>query len=534
MDKFVDAAKTTAKSYVPDKLVRSLRARFRRQPVEEPTSTAIPAQKSRQNIEPLGVNIDWLMNRVEEIRDPALRSYFWILPETGRPSLCAPADSYPALIDAVISIGSRSSLETVYMADRQRVTAPDDKQLSKDLASKPVAQVRLIASDGEFAFFVERWRTDERALIAPKPNGITKSIQLESPSAEAFLETPGKRLEQLYPTPLIEDCDFDVDAVYTWVDSQDPDWQDLFAKFSDDRSPRDAKDDLEARDRLADRFLSRDELRYSLRSLLQFAPWIRQVHIVSNCKPPEWFDESNQRVRWIRHEEILDSAVLPTFNSHAIETAIHRIPGLSEHFLYFNDDLFVMRPVKKSDFFVPNGLAKIRPERYGVIHGEVDSRDPDYINAARNGQALLQSAFGKTATKPHTHSPQSMRQSVAKASEERFAAAFEITRRSRFRSTTDIAPVSFLYPNFAFLTGHAVMDFPKTALMNSNHPYRASLGSYSTMLASRDFSGLPLTLCINDGGGSTQNLDWGAAIVDFMRSGFPLASEAEKKSRTAD
>ena len=335
------------------------------------------------------------------------------------------------------------------------------------------------------AFFVEKWEVDGSTLVAPKPNPVTRHVQLESESAARFLQTPGENLSSIYPTPLIEACDFEVDVVYTWVDSQDADWRTLYGEY--------AENGAVGGDRGADRFLSRDELRYSLRSLVKFAPWVRTVYVISNCKPPEWFDETNQRVRWIYHDEIIDPVHLPTFNSHAIETSIHKVPNLSEHFLYFNDDLFVMRPLKKSDFFVPNGLAKVRPEKYGIVHGEVDPADPDYINAARNVQALLQAQFDKTATRPHTHSPQSMKRSVAQASEETFADAFEATRSNRFRSITDISPTSFLYPNFAYLTGEAVMDFPKTALINSNHRFREKLESYAAMLSRGTFEAVSYT-----------------------------------------
>lgn len=526
-----------AKSLVPNKVLHSLRARFPAETsAEAPTPSESPDEpepiqrhRSPSNNSNDFLTIEWLRGRVAEIQDPALKTYFSITSDSGKPSLCASADSYQALIDSVIAVSGQSNLEIGYMLNRRRVVASDDAQLSRDLISKPFAQIRLVSHDQEFAFFIENWQIEGRTLVAPRPNPVTKNIQLGSTSADAFFEAPGKNLDELYPTPLMDECDFDVDVVYTWVDSEDPDWRELFAEYADSSNPP-TKDEngSPGGDLDADRFLSRDELRYSLRSLLKFAPWVRHVYIVSNCKPPEWFDDSNQRVLWIYHDQLIDAALLPTFNSHAIETSIHRIPNLSEQFLYFNDDLFVMRPVKKLDFFFPNGIAKIRPEPYGIVHGEVDPNDPDYINAARNVQALLQSEFGKTATRPHTHSPQSMKRSVAQASEETFAEAFEITRSNRFRSITDISPTSFLYPNFAYLTGKALMDFPKTALMNANHPFREELKSYSVMLDSENFADLPLTLCINDGGGSTQNEDWGHAIVDFMHSTFDEVSEAEK------
>lgn len=460
------------------------------------------------------LTIEWLRSSVAEVGDASLQSYFAITPDGATPSLCAPAQSYDALIESVIAVTERANVELGYMSNRKRVVLSDRAQLSQELASKPNVQIRLFSGQKRLAFFIEKWTTEGSALVAPRPNLVTKTIQLGNASADAFFDTPGKNLNELYPTPLMEECVFPIDAVYTWVNSADAEWQKMFAEHGGEPD--------------ADRFSSRDELRYSLRSLFQFAPWVHRVFVVSNCPPPDWFDKSNQRVVWVPHEDIIDPALLPTFNSHAIEASLHRIPDLSEHFLYFNDDMFLMRPVSKTDFFQSNGIAKIRPEPYGSVHGDVDARDPDYINAARNGQALLQAEFVKTPTRPFAHSPHSMQRSVAQACEDGFAEPFQATRASKFRSITDISPTSFLYPNFAFLTGNAVMDYTKTAMVNSNHSFRERLESYSELLNAAKFAELPISLCINDGGGSTTNDEWERSIVEFMSSAFPIASEAEK------
>lgn len=90
--------------------------------------------------------------------------------------------------------------------------------------------------------------------------------------------------------------------------------------------------------------------RYSLRSLETNAPWIRHIYIVTNGQVPSWLDTSNPRVSIIPHDVIFaNHSVLPTFSSLAIEFNLHRIPGLSETFLYFNDDVFLGRPVTPWD-----------------------------------------------------------------------------------------------------------------------------------------------------------------------------------------
>lgn len=99
--------------------------------------------------------------------------------------------------------------------------------------------------------------------------------------------------------------------------------------------------------------------RYSLRSLEVNAPWIRHIYIVTNGQVPAWLDTSNPRVSIIPHHLIFPNrSVLPTFSSLAIEFNLHRIPNLSETFLYFNDDVFLGRPV------TPWDLMNLRQQQY--------------------------------------------------------------------------------------------------------------------------------------------------------------------------
>jgi hypothetical protein len=138
-----------------------------------------------------------------------------------------------------------------------------------------------------------------------------------------------------------------VDAVWTHVDPSDSAWRRAFANLTGraDVSPDD------------NRFRSWSELRYSMRSVAMHAPWVRRVIVVvaSARQIPEWLDASHPRVRIVLHAEIFDhaDAQLPTFNSLAIESVLHRIPGLSEHFLYFNNDVFLARPTPLAAFATP-------------------------------------------------------------------------------------------------------------------------------------------------------------------------------------
>src|SRR5699024_8077629 len=130
--------------------------------------------------------------------------------------------------------------------------------------------------------------------------------------------------------PLLREISEPIDAVYTWVDGSDPQWLQRKADNTGDS-------DLEPVVRAANdaRYASRDELKYSLRSLEMYANWIRHIYIVTDQQIPPWLDLSHPKITIVDHKEIFaDTSVLPVFNSRAIESQLHNIPGLSEHYLY--------------------------------------------------------------------------------------------------------------------------------------------------------------------------------------------------------
>ncbi|XP_076162648.1 N-acetylglucosamine-1-phosphate transferase subunits alpha and beta isoform X6 [Ptiloglossa arizonensis] len=110
----------------------------------------------------------------------------------------------------------------------------------------------------------------------------------------------------------------------------------------------------------ASRYSDKDELRFSLRSIEMYAPWVRHVYIVTNGQIPSWLDMDNPRVTLITHEDIfLNKSDLPTFSSPAIESHIHKIPGISDKFLYFNDDVMLGAEVWPEDFITQAGGQKV-------------------------------------------------------------------------------------------------------------------------------------------------------------------------------
>jgi hypothetical protein len=151
-----------------------------------------------------------------------------------------------------------------------------------------------------------------------------------------------------------------IDVVYTWVDGSETKFLANLNKYC--ALEVDADDPFIGGKR---RFRDNNELRYSLRSLETNAPWINRVFLVTCGQVPSWLNLKHPRLRLVHHSEIFpDRSHLPTFNSLAIETHLHRIQSLSKDFLYFNDDMFLGRPISRGDFLQDNNTQKIRVEWY--------------------------------------------------------------------------------------------------------------------------------------------------------------------------
>lgn len=99
------------------------------------------------------------------------------------------------------------------------------------------------------------------------------------------------------------------------------------------------------------RFISSDELKYSLRSVEKYAPWINKIYIVTDNQVPKWLNLKHPKIKIIDHKDIIPSTARPNFNSNAIEHCIVNIKGLNEHFLYANDDMMFFGKVEPGDFF---------------------------------------------------------------------------------------------------------------------------------------------------------------------------------------
>ncbi|MGP3928096.1 stealth family protein [Streptomyces sp. 8N616] len=323
------------------------------------------------------------------------------------------------------------------------------------------------------------------------------------------------RTREEFTHPLPGDIAFPIDAVYTWVDGSDPAWLSRRARFAGRAYHDEAAN--------AARYANRDELRYSLRSLETYAPWVRGIYIVTDDQIPGWLDTSNPRIRIVGHREIFrDQQALPTFNSHAIESQLHHIEGLSEHFLYFNDDVFLGHEAVPQDFFLANGLTKFFPSPALVPLGPPSDEDVPVSVAGKNNRALIEARFGTTPVQKMKHVPHALRRGVLQEIEEEFVEAHRATASHRFRSLQDISIPSSLHHYYAFHTGRALPSDLDYAYIDLSRPNAAA--RLDRLLADRDRA----VFCLNDTQSDEADIKGQVALLHpFLDGYFPLPAPYE-------
>ncbi len=137
---------------------------------------------------------------------------------------------------------------------------------------------------------------------------------------------------------------YPIDFVVTWVDGSDPAWQKAKAGRLGLQYDENGNG--------IGRYRDWSTFRYWFRAVEAYAPWVRYVHLVTWGHVPAWLEQECPKLKIVRHEEFIPEEYLPTFNCNPIELNLFRIPNLSEHFVYFNDDQLLAHPVQPEDFFV--------------------------------------------------------------------------------------------------------------------------------------------------------------------------------------
>jgi hypothetical protein len=303
-----------------------------------------------------------------------------------------------------------------------------------------------------YACVVERWEPDEvGGLQAPNRNQRAGYLG-PSHQKESDLLQDGRRLKtfEVFTHRSIFEIDYPIDIVYMWVDGSDPEW--LKRKTA---SLRGSAHDVHEEGASDVRFRDNGELRYSLRSVGQFAPWVRNVFLVTDQQRPEWLDDSCSRIKIVDHTDLfLRSGRLPSFNSHAIGARLHHIEGLSEHYIHFNDDFFLARRVLPDLFFQSNGVSKFHLSRSTLPYSDPQSAPP-HEDARRNVVDLLDRDFGRSPSRAFFHTPITQRRSTMFELEARYPEIFASTWANQFRSSADYEINSWLHHYYGYLTNKA-------------------------------------------------------------------------------
>jgi hypothetical protein len=311
----------------------------------------------------------------------------------------------------------------------------------------------------------------------------------------------------------------DIDLVYLWVDGSDPEW---IAKRNAFIGNMEEVSELNCKGRYADN----DELKYSLRSMEKYAPWIRKIFIVTNNQTPNWLDIANPKVKIIDHKDILPQESLPCFNPRVVEYCIYKIPDLSEHFIYANDDMLINRTASPNTFFASDGLPVIRLNRrpfrkWSLLFKEkvLKKSLSNHNQAIRNAAELVEKKYGVYYNgKPHHNIDAYLKSDWQRMIEQTFKDEFAaVMGNNLMRGSTDIERVIYAYIALTEKRGHLHYSSRKVAFhvrIHSKNHYE-KFEKYN-----------PIMYCMNDSQYAKDSDR--AKATEFLSERFPEKSQFEK------
>ena len=434
------------------------------------------------------------------------------------------------LAPALEAIGSACGTEPLYAKAQGQppIPFPEFTPAATGASSVRVFRPRITDAGLRYgaatAVNLEFWRFGEDLVEAPHENVLTRRKIPASDLSFAHVEVFGRAWRTIagmfdpQPTDVTEE----IDMVFSWVDGSSSD-------FQRQRAARMAEYVVGEGDDGPARYRHVDELRYALRSVHMYAPWVRRIFIATDSPRPAWLAE-HPKVTIVRSEDFFpDLSVLPIHNSHAVESQLHRIDGLSEHFLYSNDDMFFGRPVAPETFFTPGGVSKFVESGVRIGTGAPEPHRSGHDNALRVNRALLQERFGRVITNDLEHCATPLRRSVMRELEAEFPEDFARTSGSRFRAATDISVTNSLYHYYSLFTGRAVVTreprvrYVQTTLLSS-------LGRMERLADRRDID----MFCLNDGGNSEVPESVRVrALQSLLGRMFPIAAPWEVDEASA-
>ena len=322
-----------------------------------------------------------------------------------------------------------------------------------------------------------------------------------------------------------------IDIVYTWVDGDDPLLQEKKKKYID----RTTSDTLE--DAVSDtRYKNIEELRYSLRSVYLFMPWVHKIYIVvDDCQKPYYINEEHPKIEIVTHSTIFpDSSYLPTFNSQSIETNLHRIPGLLNKFIYFNDDFFVGRYIDPSDLISEDGRPYIFTDFLSFINYYDYLPENSHTIASRNTNSFIKSVLQKQRIYNQWHHPVLLEKQMFIRAEELFPELFKFNMSFKFRSIQQyhiIALINIL----SYELGYKIEKEKLYSILYINISYTEEdtvlkwLHELNNILLpfylNRIYKNRPYYFCLNNITPSHQNID---LIKKFLEYYYPNKCPYEK------
>lgn len=246
-----------------------------------------------------------------------------------------------------------------------------------------------------------------------------------------------------------------IDFVIIWVDGNDMEWRKEKAKYDGSEINLDDSDI---------RYRDWDNLQYWFRGIEKFTPWVNKIHFVTWGHLPEWLDTTNPKLNIVNHKDYIPADYLPTFNSHTIELNLHRIEGLAEQFVYFNDDMFITNYMKPEDFFRdgkpldtfalnaiyfgPNSAGTFNGADLEVINGNFDKvvemkkNLSKWLNPSNGPRAVIRTLLLiRWPWFPgffYNHLPSNFLKSTLEEVWKKEEAVLDATSKDRFRSKTNV------------------------------------------------------------------------------------------------
>ncbi len=331
-----------------------------------------------------------------------------------------------------------------------------------------------------------------------------------------------------------------IDVVYLWVDGNDSSWR-AKRQAALAQLPSATGAAMARYSNVEGRFRDNHELRYSLRALEKFFPQHGHVYIVTDAQAPHWLRPSD-RLTLVDHRELIPEVSLPTFDSGHIESWIHHIPGLSERYFYFNDDVFLGAPLNPADWFTPEGFYLTWSDEPPVSDEAMRMDATSLENACRlsiewlraqagaalAGQALLpgrqQDPLYQSTFRTFAHSPRPMRRSMLQELEVTAPELFAGVRSTVFRSWDKPTIVSDFVLRWALAHGLAQMrTYRHRHVSTGDADQEAQLHALAAEFGALDF------FCINDTTDDAQPEDPRLQQVQsVLQAILPQASDFEQ------